>query len=114
MSDAQLGPQLIVELQRLLWQVDIDLTALALDFVTVFCRLRRRGVSLYGAGPDAAVGVLQGDAPPAEAEYELFAPAGAVFDAEQECHGIGLWEVLIGTWGVDCLFAESKITKIIE
>ena len=50
-----------------------DAHALALDFVTVFCRLRRRGVPLYGAGPDAAVGVLQGDAPLAEAEYELFA-----------------------------------------
>ena len=75
-----------------------DAHALALDFVTVFCRLRRRGVPLYGAGPDAVVGVLQGDAPPAEAEYELFAPAGAVFDAEQECHGIGLWEVLIATF----------------
>ena len=91
-----------------------DAHALALDFVTVFCRLRRRGVPLYGAGPDAAVGVLQGDAPLAEAEYELFAPAGTVFDADQEFHGIGLWEVLIGTWGVGCLFAESKITKIIE
>ena len=75
-----------------------DAHALALDFVTVFCRLRRRGVPLYGAGPDAVVGVLQGNAPPAEAEYELFAPAGAVFDAEQECHGIGLWEVLIATF----------------
>lgn len=64
------------------------------------------GVSLYGAGPDAVVGVLQGDAPPAEAEYELFAPAGAVFDAEQECHGIGLWEVLIATF-----FLRNKITK---
>ena len=63
-----------------------DAHALALDFVTVFCRLRRRGVPLYGAGPDAAVGVLQGEAPLAEAEYELFAPAGTVFDADQECH----------------------------
>ena len=45
---------------------------------------------------------------------ERYAPAGTVFDGEQEFHGIGLWEVLIGTWGVGCLFAESKITKIIE
>ena len=30
--------------------------------------------------------LFRSDAPLAEAEYELFAPAGTVFDADQECH----------------------------
>ena len=52
---------------------------------------RAVGVSFDGAAPQTVFGVLQGDSPAAEQQDELFAPAGAVFDFEEEFHECAMY-----------------------
>ena len=62
--------------------------ALRHDLVAVFCReLPVPGVDL--GLPDAVGRIVHGMAPSAPAEHEIFAPAGAVFDSEDQFHGSG-------------------------
>ena len=63
-----------------------DACAVAFDFIAVF-GIIPLGIAVDGACPDASVGVLQRNAPFADPHDELFAPAGTVFDADQEFHG---------------------------